>query len=352
MSTVFGQTKGGEPITRHTLTNGALVVQVMDYGATITSVVTPDVRGVASEVTLGFDGALGYIDGPGVYFGCVAGRVANRIGNGRFVIDGNAYSLAQNNGPNSLHGGLEGFDKRLWKLERATETSVTLSLESADGDQGYPGALAAAVTYSLPTPTSLRIEYSATVSGAPTLVNLTNHAYWNLADGGASPVVGHEVELASDWYTPADATGTPTGEVRAVRGAMDLRTRKAIAAQGLAEADQGNGYDHNYCLRAETGADGLRAAARVYEPSSGRWMSVRTDQPGVQFYTGNFLDGFAGRHGVRYGKHHGFCLETQRFPDSANNAHFPTTLLRPGETYRHATVHEFGVSAQPPEGSF
>ena len=249
-----------------------------------------------------------------------------------------------------LHGGLVGFDKQVWSLEARSETSLTLALLSPDGAEGYPGAVTARVTYSLPKPTQLKIEYAARAD-APTPLNLTNHTYWNLADGGASSVLAHEIELAADFYTPVDDTSIPTGEVRALAGAMDLRRRGRVGRR-IAEADQGMGYDHNYVLRAPDGADGLRPVARVWEPTSGRWMAVRTDQPGVQFYTGNYLEGVAGRGGTPYGKHHGFCLETQRFPDSVNRPHFPSAILRPGEEYTHTTVHEFGASRTPPEGAY
>jgi len=245
-----------------------------------------------------------------------------------------------------------GFDKRNWQCSAASATSVTLELEAADGEEGYPGSLKASVTYSLPTPTMLRMEYAATAD-KKTPCNLTNHTYWNLKDGGASPVFSHELELAADFYTPVDDTSIPTGEIRAVSGAMDLRAKATIADHGLTQADQGMGYDHNWCLRATTGADGLRPVARVYEPTSGRSMMVRTSEPGVQFYTGNYLDGLAGRDGsVSYAKHHGFCLETQHFPDAVNRAHFPSVWLEPGQRYRHVTEHTFGSSTTPPMGDW
>jgi aldose 1-epimerase len=247
---------------------------------------------------------------------------------------------------------VRGFDKQLWVCEAQTETSVTLTLVSADGDEGYPGRLLARVTYSLPSESQLKIEYTASAD-RPTLVNLTNHTYWNLFDGGRrAGVLEHEVEVAADFYTPVDAESIPTGEVRHVSGAMDLRERVAIGA-GVRAADNGNGYDHNYVVRsAAKGDDGLRPAARVWEPRSGRWMSVRTDQPGVQFYTGNYLGGIRGRDGALFKKHAGFCLETQGFPNSANTAHFPSLVLRPGQEYSHTTIHEFGASKAPPTGPF
>jgi len=322
----------------------------MDWGATITSVVVPDKHGVPGEVTLGFDDVVPYTDGRSPYFGCVAGRVANRTAQATFSVEGKEYSLAANNGANHLHGGNVGFDKQHWFCEAQSETSVTLALLSPDGDEGYPGQLLARVTYSLPSPTQLRIEYSA-ATDKPTPVNLTNHTYWNLRDGGRRNVLQHQVELSADLYTPVDEGSIPTGEVRAAAGAMALSKSRPIG-EGLAEADNGMGYDHNYVLRSPLGDDGLRPCARVFEPDSGRWMAVRTDQPGVQFYTGNYLDGLEGRGGVLYARHHGFCLETQNFPDSANQSHFPSILLRPGQRYTHMTVHEFGASSLPPRGPY
>jgi len=346
-------TVDGEPCHRYTLKHaaGGIEVTVMDLGATITSVRAPDATGTLGQVTLGFDEVAPYRDGTSPYFGCVAGRVANRIAKGRFVLDNKPYSLATNNGPNHLHGGERGFDKRLWSLVSFSSSMLRFEYVAADGEEGYPGMLTARVAYSLPTPTSLRIEYSATTT-APTPCNLTNHAYWNLADGGGSSVLAHEIELACNFYTPVDDTSIPTGEVRAVRGAMDLSKRVAIGS-GLADADNGMGYDHNFCLSSPSGTDGLRPCARVWDPSTGRWMAVRTDQPGVQFYTGNYLDGLVGRRGTSYKKHHGFCLETQTFPDAVNRPHFPSATLRPGQKYSHVTVHEFGCSpAGPPSGDW
>ncbi|KAL1528744.1 hypothetical protein AB1Y20_010076 [Prymnesium parvum] len=339
----FGYTASGAPITLRTIENGCLRVQVMDFGATITSVLVPDRRGTAGEVTLGFDDAKPYVDGQSPYFGCVAGRVANRIASGKFKLFGKEYSLATNNGPNHLHGGNVGFDKKLWTCEAHTPTSITLALFSPDGEEGYPANLLARVTYSLPSSSQLKMEYTA-ASDDVTPVNLTNHTYWNLADGGQTPCTTHTISIEADFYTPVDDTSIPTGEIRCVdasSGAMDLRQTISIGAK-LADADQGMGYDHNYVLRAAA-TDGMREVATVSDPSSGRTMRVRSDQPGVQFYTGNYLNGIVGRGGVVYGRHHGFCLETQRFPDSVNRAHFPDSLLRPGNKYTHTTTHDFGV---------
>ena len=347
----------GEEISLYTIKNddepGGIEVTVCELGAVVTSVRAPDANGNMGEVTLGFDEVAPYRDGTSPYFGCVAGRCANRIANGKFILDQKPYTLATNNGPNHLHGGELGFDKRVWSICSRGGKIVRFQLASADGDQGYPGNLNATVTYSLPTPNQLRIEYSA-ITDAPTLCNLTNHTYWNLKDGGKSRIHEHEIEMNCAFYTPVDSTSIPTGEIRQVRGtAMDLQKRVNIGPGGLAAADNGMGYDHNYCVSAPTGTDGLRPVARVWEPTTGRWMSVRSDQPGVQFYTGNYLDGLAGRGvGTSYGQHHGFCLETQTFPDAVNRPHFPSPVLRPGEKYSHVTVHTFGASASAPTGEW
>ena len=335
----------GEDVTRFTLAHageGGLRVSIIDLGATITSVLCPDKDGSNDEITLGFDEAAPYGNGTSPYFGCVAGRYANRIAKGSFVLDGKAVSIHTNNGPNHLHGGLVGFDKRMWKAVEHTPTSLKLELTSSDGDEGYPGTLTATVVYSLPTPMCLRIEYSASTD-APTVCNLTNHTYWNLKDGGASAVTEHVISLEADFYTPVDDTSIPTGEIKPVAGAMDL-TKPVSIGEGLAAADNGMGYDHNYCLRGPMGSDGLQEVGRVWEPSTGRAMTVRTDQPGVQFYTGNYLDGLAGHGGRVYARNHGFCLETQRFPDSPNRPHFPSATLRPREHYSHTTVHTFSIA--------
>lgn len=272
----------GEAVELYTLrhaADGGIEVDIITLGATVVSLRAPDVSSVLGEVTLGFDEATPYRDGTSPYFGTVPGRCANRIAKGRCIIDGKPLTLATNNAPNHLHGGDVGFDKRLWKAVAASPSSLTLELTSPDGEEGYPGCLTATVTYSLPTPTSLRIEYGATTD-APTVCNLSNHAYFNLRDGGVTPVLAHEIEIAADHYTPVDATSIPLGEVRAVSGAMDLRTRGAIGAM-IGSADNGNGYDHNWCVSGPLGDDGLRAVARVYEPVSGRWMTARSDQPGA-----------------------------------------------------------------------
>lgn len=374
-----------------------LTVTVMTLGATITSVQFPDRDGVIGELTLGYEDASSYRAGSH-YFGCVAGRVANRIAGGAFSLDGTTYNLATNNGPNHLHGGDCGFDKRNWRCLEASTTSITMEIISPDGEEGYPGDMMARVTYSLPTRTKLRIEYTGTIgiagksestSMTKTPINLTNHTYWNLRDGGKSPITDHWLELAADFYTPVDESSIPTGEIiRPEKGSpMDLsKGFQTIASHGIHLADQGMGYDHNWCLRvASTDHEGLHPVARVYEPKTGRSMVVRTTEPGVQFYTyvsflsvcdiascffhvlcilslsyaplwqlrsGNYLDGFLGRGGTPYSKHHGFCLETQHFPDSVNRPQFPPVWLSQGETYRHITEHTFDTYQSPSEAEW
>lgn len=336
-------------VLRHP-SKSSLVVTVRTLGATITSVRAPDVHGAMGEVALGFSEAEGdapYLDGRSAYFGCVAGRVANRTKLGRFEVDGAAYEVARNNGEHHLHGGLKGFDKARWTVVAATATSLTLVLRSPDGDEGYPGTLDARVTYSLPDEATLRMTYAATTDKA-TPVNLTNHAYWNLEDGGDGTVLDHVLQVNADLYTPVDDGSIPTGEIRRTTGAMDLAAPRRLGADIYA-TDQGMGYDHNYVLKGPLQGDGLRTVATLWAPKSGRAMTVRSDQPGVQVYTGNYLDGTAGRDPAKpFRKHAGLCLETQHFPDALHNPHFPPIVLRPGATYAHTTEHTFAASKAPP----
>nr|PZN33013.1 MAG: galactose-1-epimerase [Chloroflexota bacterium] len=344
---VWGTTADGAAVDLFTLTSGAgLEARVMTYGATLVSLRAPDRAGNVSEVTLGFDTLDAYLAGH-PFFGSVVGRYGNRIAGGRFQLGGATFQLARNNGPNHLHGGERGFDKVLWRareLSGGDEPAVELTYLSPDGEEGYPGNLSVAVTYTLTAQGELRIDYRATTD-RETVVNLTNHAYFNLAGGG--PIYEHELELAAEHFLPTDATQIPTGERRPVRGTvMDFTTPTPIGARIHADDEQlrfaNGGYDHTWVLSEESGT--YRLAARVYEPRSGRVMEVFTTQPGVQFYTGNFLDGsLRGRGGQVYAKHTGFCLETQHFPDSPNHPDFPSTVLAPGEEYRHTTAFRFGA---------
>jgi aldose 1-epimerase len=343
----YGRTAEGQAIDITTLRNRhGLEVRAITYGATIVSIRTPDRARAFDDVVLGYDDPESYVrNGP--FFGVVVGRYGNRIAKGRFTLDGRTYSLAINNAPNHLHGGVKGWDKAVWKGEPFQDvrgSGIVFSHTSPDGDEGYPGSVRAAVTYTLTDADELRIDYEATTD-APTVINLTQHTYFNLAGKKAADVLGHNVMIAADRYTPVDAGLIPTGELAPVTGTpFDFRQPTAIGAR-IDQPDPqlvlGHGYDHNFVVNR--GGDGLVPAARVVDPTSGRTLEVRTTEPGVQFYTANFLDGVKGRAGVTYGRHAGFCLETQHFPDSPNHPAFPSTVLWPGQTYRTTTVFAFGV---------
>ncbi len=343
----FGRTADGQEVDLFTLTNSQGVkVKVATYGGIVTSVQTPDRTGKLGEIALGFDSLEDYLKGH-PYFGAICGRVANRIAKGKFTIDGVEYQVATNNGDNHLHGGIKGFDKVVWKAKASQapgEVRLELSYLSPAGEEGYPGALQTTVTYSLNDKNEFTIAYAATTDKTTTL-NLTNHAYWNLADGGASDVLGHRLTLFADQYLPVDAGAIPTGEIASVKGTpMDFTQETTIGER--IEAVPGaapGGYDHCYVVRRRAGGAPLTLAALVVEPTSGRVMEVYTTEPGVQLYTGNFLDGSLSSRGATFEKRHGFCLETQHFPDGVNQPKFPTTLLGPGETFRSTTVHKFSA---------
>jgi aldose 1-epimerase len=344
----FGRTGDGATVDMFTLTNArGMEVQAISYGAIIRSIRVPDRNGTLDDVVLGFDAVDGYLTRH-PYFGALVGRYGNRIARGQFTLDGKTYQLATNNGPNHLHGGVKGFDKALWNGEtfaRDGNVGVVFSHTSPDGDEGYPGALSARVTYTLTPANELTIEYDATAD-KPTPVNLTQHSYFNLAGAGTSDILQHRLTLHADRFTPVDATLIPTGELAPVAGTpFDFRQPAVIGARIDADDPQiknGGGYDHNWVLN-RTGP-GLVPAARVEDPSSGRTLDVSTTEPGVQFYTGNFLDGtIAGKAGRVYRRRFGLCLETQHFPDSPNHPAFPSTILRPGERLQSKTVFAFGV---------
>jgi aldose 1-epimerase len=340
----FGNLPDGTAVEIFTLVNkNGLEARIMTYGATLVSLRVPDRNGRFDDVNLGFDSLAGYA-GTHPYFGVVVGRYANRIAKGKFTLNGVTYTLAQNNNGNSLHGGLKGFDKAVWKGEPvrgAAGASVKFTHLSQDMEEGYPGNLSAMVVYALTDADELKIAYEA-VTNKATPVNLTNHAYWNLAGQGKGDVLGHELELAADKYTAVDSAANliPTGEIKDVKGTpLDFTSPHALGERiALVEG----GYDHNFVLRSGGGVMAL--AARVYEPATGRVMEIFTDQPGIQLYSGNFLNGTVkGKGGVAYNKHFGFCLETQHFPDSPNHANFPSTILEPGKKYATATIHKFSV---------
>jgi aldose 1-epimerase len=336
---LWGETTDKEQVDLYTLTNkNGMVAKITNYGGIITELYTPDKSGKNGNVVLGFDSLKPYFkDSP--YFGCIVGRVANRIAKGHFELGGKKYNLAVNNGPNSLHGGLLGFDKRVWKAESSESPegpSLRLTYTSKDMEEGYPGTLQTTVVYTLTNLNELKIVYSAKTDKA-TPVNLTNHSYFNLAGPGSGDILGHELMIDADKYTPVDDTMIPTGENVSVKNTpMDFTKPEKIGAR---IADVKGGYDHNYVLNS--GGGKLALAARLKEPTSGRVMETWTTQPGVQFYTGNFLDGTVTGIGGTYKKHYGMCLETQHFPDSVNQPKFPSIILEPGQTYEQTTVYKF-----------
>lgn len=344
---LFGTTSDGQRVDVFTLTNtNGAVARLSSLGATLVSLMAPDRAGRVADVVLGFDTFEGWTNNAS-FFGVIVGRYGNRIANGRFTLDGTPYTLARNNGPNHLHGGVKGFDKVVWtatEVERPDGPSVQFEYVSRDGEEGYPGTLRATVVYTLTGRNELRIAYSATTD-RKTVVNLTNHTYFNLA--GSGDILGHSLTIAAGRFTPVDSTLIPTGELRSVAGTpFDFRQATPIGARIDAADEQlrfGGGYDHNFVLNRQSGD--LTLAARAVDPVSGRVLEVHTTEPGVQFYTGNFLDGtIVGKGGQRYARRTGFCLETQHFPDSPNQPSFPTTVLEPGQTYRTTTV--FALSVQ------
>ena len=335
----WGKMPDGRSVERYTLNNGWMSVQVMTLGATLTAVNVPDRNGKTDSVTLHLETLGDYLKGHPL-FGSVVGRYANRIAGAQFELDGKMVKIEKNAGSNHIHGGRNGFQKRLWKgriIEGKEWCGVELALNSPDGEAGFPGRLQVQMRYRLSTKNELFMEYEA-ITDKPTIVNLTNHAYWNLAGAGSGDVLGQKLRLNASRYLPFTERKIPTGELRNVAGTpLDFRKGQVV---GLKIAEVSGGYDHCYVIDGS----GLRLVARAEDPGSGRWMEVRTNQPGIQLYTANGLRGKHLRIGGRpYGPHHGFCLEAQAFPDSPNKKNFPSTVLRPGETYRHGTVHRFGV---------
>lgn len=339
----FGETADGEDVDIYTLALAdGMLARVITYGAILTELHVPDRDGRLVDVVLGFDELGGYLERH-PYFGATTGRVANRIAGGRFMLNGKEYRLATNDGPNHLHGGEHGVDKRIWKA-KVTETdgnpAVEFSYVSPDGEEGYPGNLSISVVYTLTRRNELRIDYTATTDQA-TPVNLTHHSYFNLSGGGRGTILDHELMLAASHYTPVDETLIPTGEIKPVAGTvMDFTKPTPIGARIGEIGGEPGGYDHNFVLDSQDGS--LALCARVRDPESGRILEIYTTEPGVQFYSGNFLDGtVTGKRGRVYEKHYGFCLETQHYPDSVHHPNFPSIILEPGETYRHTTVHRF-----------
>jgi aldose 1-epimerase len=339
----FGRTSEGEEVFLYTLTSAkGLRARITNYGAILVSLAVPDRHGKLDDITLGFDSLDQYI-GQKVYFGATVGRYANRIGNARFVLDGVEYKLAANNGPNHLHGGLKGFDKVVWKPVEVTAGEdrawVKLSYLSRDGEEGYPGNLQCTVTYTLTNDDELRLDYAAETD-KKTVLNLTNHTYWNLAGPGAANILGHELMIHASRFTVVDKGLIPVGITASVVDTpLDFLAPKSI---GSRIHQLGKGYDHNFVISGPLTA--LKPCAMVREPTSGRIMEIATTEPGVQLYTGNYLDGsVVGKGGKPYHRHAGFCLETQHYPDSPNKPNFPSTVLEPGRKFTSLTVHKFSA---------
>jgi aldose 1-epimerase len=342
----FGRTPEGATVEIFTLFgDGGVTARISSYGGVIVSLEAPGRDGKKADVVLGFKTLDEYVADKS-FQGALIGRYGNRIAKGRFVLDGKTYVLATNNGPNHLHGGIQGFHKKVWGarvVKGAKGEALELTLLSPDTDEGYPGSLNVKVVYSLGPDNGLEIDYTATTSKA-TVVNLTNHTYFNLAGEGSGDILGHEIQIEADQFTPVDATLIPTGELRAVKGTpLDFTKPTAIGARiddPYEQMAKGGGYDHNFVLRGPGGK--LRLAARLTEPRSGRVMEVLTTQPGLQFYSGNFMDGsYSGKSGKPYARRNGLCLETQHFPDSPNQPKFPSVVLKPGVTYHETTVYRF-----------
>ncbi|MEU1459216.1 aldose epimerase family protein [Streptomyces sp. NPDC005727] len=345
---LFGRLADGTKVYRWSLQNGGIRMKVLSYGGVVQTLEVPDARGRHANVVAGFDGIDDYV-AKSPYFGALIGRYGNRIGKGQFTLDGKSYQLSVNDGVNSLHGGAKGFDKRVWDVEPFTEGSdvgLRLYYTSVDGEMGYPGTLRSTVTYTLTRRGEWRVDYEATTDRA-TVVNLTSHVYWNLAGEGSGTIEDHELTIAAARYTPTDSGLIPTGELARVAGTpFDFRRAKPIGRDIRAGHEQqvlAKGYDHNWVLDKGVTARPEHIAT-LRDPRSGRTLRIATDQPGLQFYSGNFLDGtLTGTGGRTYRQGDALCLETQHFPDSPNHAAFPSTVLRPGQTYRTTTVHTFGA---------
>jgi aldose 1-epimerase len=339
----FGKLHSRQPVDLFTLRNAnGLIARITNYGTILTELHVPDRKGQLADVVLGFDSLAPYLKRH-PYFGCTTGRVANRIAGGKFMLEGKVYSLAVNNGPNALHGGRKGFDKKLWRATPLRGATVRFDYTSADGEEGYPGKLAVTVIMKLTDANEFLIDYTATTT-KPTPINLTNHSYFNLA--GHGDIKDHKLMIAADFYTPKSPTNVPTGEIRPVKGTpLDFTRPTAVGARFAKLGGQPHGYDHNFILRGDATNSGTPAfCARAVEPRSGRVMEVFTTEPGVQLYTANYLDGsLVGKGGFVYDRHSGLCLEAQHFPNSINIPHFPSTVLRPGETYYQLTLYRFST---------
>jgi len=341
----FREFRNGKPTGLYTLRNkNGLIAQVTNYGAIVVSIFVPDRNGTLADIVLGYDTIDEYIKGNGPYMGAVCGRCANRIANGKFSLLAKEYTLAVNNGPNHLHGGINGFSRVVWDIVKKTDSSVKMQYVSADGEEGYPGKVIVSVDYSLTDNNELRLDYHATTDKS-TIVNLASHSYFNLAGEGSGSIYDQELMLNADFFTPTDETNIPSGEIRPVKGTpMDFTSPKKFGAdvdKDDLQIKYGAGYDHNWVLRHRTGTLGLAAVA--HDLISGRIMEVYTTQPGVQLYTANWIDNEKGKGGKRYQRRWAFCLETQHFADAVNKPHFPSTILNPGEEYKHTCIYKFSA---------
>jgi aldose 1-epimerase len=341
----FKGVHNGKQTSLHTLKNkNGLIAQVTNYGAIIVSIQVPDRNGKLADVVQGYDTIAEYINGNGPYMGAVCGRCANRIAKGRFTLLGKEYTLAVNNGPNHLHGGITGFSRVVWDVVKKSGSSLKMEYISADGEEGYPGKVKVSVTYTLTDDNELKLDYHATTD-KPTIFNLASHSYFNLAGEGSGSVYDQKLMINADFFTPTDETNVPTGEIRPVAGTpMDFTAPRKIGEaidQDDIQLKYGAGYDHNWVLKHRSGTLGLAAVA--HDPVSGRIMEVLTTQPGVQLYSANWIDNEKGKGGKKYQRRWAFCLETQHFADAINKPHFPSTILNPGEEYKHICMYKFST---------
>lgn len=341
----FKGTHQGKPTALYTLKNkNGLVAQITNYGAIIVSIFVPDRNGNFADIVQGYDSVSEYINGNGPYMGAICGRSANRIAKGKFILNNKTYTLAVNNGPNHLHGGIVGFNKVVWDVVSSSASKLELAYLAKDSEEGYPGNVKVTVTYTLTDDNELKLDYLATTDQT-TIVNLASHSYFNLAGEGSGDIYDQELMINGNFFTPVDETSVPTGEIRSVKDTpMDFTVSKKFGTSIDTEDEQlkfGYGYDHNWVLNHRSGTLGLAAVAS--DPKSGRVMEIYTTQPGVQLYTANWVENENGKGGKKYQKRWAFCLETQHFADAINKPHFPSTILNPGETYKHTCIHKFSV---------
>lgn len=326
------------------LSNGKITAKLTNLGATFTSLLVPDAKGDLADVVLGFDSLDTYLNENPAYLGCIVGRVANRIKEGKFKLNGVEYSLPINNPPNSLHGGNKGFNKVLWEVaehKTGENPSITFKYYSKDGEEGYPGDVTITATYSLPSSSSLKLDMEAVPHNKSTPISLAQHTYWNLAGHSSGDILDHSIQIWATQITPVDETAIPTGEKKAVTGTPFDFLKESKVGSRINEVP--GGYDHNYVLDCGEEKSGLKHVAKVEDPKSSRVLNLWTNAPGVQFYTGNFLDGITGKHGAKYGKHAGLCLETQGFPNAINQPNFPSVVIEPGQTYKHTMLFKFST---------